>query len=178
MNLSGWVHAGKVVVGVGMVLQLVACGPEVAPGPVSTGQTLCQNNYNVCVDPIFNSPMRRSNLDTVTCASGGCHEVGAGFGGSFKIYPNAAPASIELQANFLVSRAFANLTAPPSSKLLLEPLTGTSSITGSHTGGDIFTGTGDPCYVAILNWISTSVSDQSDPRCASCTPPVLASCGY
>ncbi len=167
---------GGMVAG-GVLALLAACGTDVPPGTAATGQTLCQNNFNVCINPIFNSPMVRSNGDVVTCASGGCHEVGAGFGGSFKIYPGATEPT-ELQANYLVAVAFANLTSPSSSKLLLEPLAGTSAITGSHTGGDIFPNTSDACYSAILTWISNSVSDQSDPRCASCSVPVLANCGY
>jgi len=155
---------------------LVACGQDVSNQPVTSGNTLCQNIYETCVNPIFNLSMRRSNGDTIQCASGGCHEVGAGFGGSFKIYANAA-APTELQANFLVSLAFANLSSPGNSKLLLEPLAGTSSITGSHTGGDIFPGSADPCYVTINNWIATVVSDQADPACVPCGAPP-AGCGY
>jgi len=156
---------------------LVACGEQVTVQQISTGVTLCQNDFEVCVNPIFNSPMRRSDGSTVTCASGGCHEVGVGFGGAFKIFPNAATAS-ELEANFIVAKAFSNLNSPADSKLLLEPLTGTSSITGSHTGGDIFTSQGDACYIAIRNWIANPVDDQTSPQCGLCTPPNLTQCGY
>lgn len=158
-----------------MVSALVAaCGAEVANQPVTSGNTLCQNNYNVCINPIFNQSMRRSNGDVIQCASGGCHEVGAGFGGSFKIYANAASPT-ELQANYLVSLAFSNLNSAADSKLLLEPLAGTSSITGSHTGGDIFPSNGDACYAAINAWISTVVDDQAS--CVPCGGPP-AGCGY
>lgn len=155
---------------------LTGCGKDVANQPVASGNTLCQNMYETCVNPIFNLPMRRSDGDVIQCASGGCHEVGAGFGGSFKVYANAM-APIELQANYLVSLAFSNLNTAADSKLLLEPLAGTSSITGSHTGGDIFPSTADPCYATIYTWISTVVSDQSDPACVPCGAAPTG-CGY
>lgn len=172
-------HPGRRGVAVGLIILgglLTACGQDVSNQPVASGNTLCQNIYETCVNPIFNLPMRRSNGDTIQCASGGCHEVGAGFGGSFKIYANAV-APIELQANYLVSLAFSNITISSDSKLLLEPLAGTSSITGSHTGGDIFPNAADPCYAAINTWISTVVSDQADPACVPCGAPP-AGCGY
>jgi hypothetical protein len=161
----------------GAVLQIAACGVDVGGGVVATGTTLCQNYFEVCINPIFNMNIRRSDGDIIACASGGCHEVGAGFGGSFKIYPTPATAT-EIQANFVVSRAFANLVSPPDSKLLLEPLAGAGGITGSHTGGDIFPGTSDACYAMILNWISNQVSDPLGPSCGSLCAAPPATCGY
>lgn len=161
----------------GSVSQLAGCGPDVSSGPVQSGTTLCQNDFNVCINPIFNMSMRRSDSEVIQCASGGCHEVGAGFGGSFKIYPNSADPT-ELNANFVVARAFSNLVSPPNSKLLLEPLANSGGITGSHNGGDIFANSADPCYAAILNWISNQVTDPLDPvNCGSCGGPP-AGCGY
>lgn len=162
----------------GLAWQLSGCGADVTPGAVQTGTTLCQNDYEVCINPIFNLPMRRAgDSQVIQCASGGCHEVGAGFGGSFKIYPNSTDPT-ELSANYVVARAFSNLVSPPDSKLLLEPLANSGGITGSHTGGDIFANASDPCYAAILNWISNQVSDPLDPtRCGNCVAPP-ASCGY
>jgi len=170
---------GVVVLLAGFGVLLAACGTEVSNQTVTSGSTLCRSTFETCIIPIFNLPMRRNNSvtgDIVQCASGGCHEVGTGFGGSFKVYANATAAT-ELQANYLVSLAFSNLSSSADSKLLLEPLAGTSSITGSHTGGDIFRNTADPCYVAINTWISTVVDDQSDPACVPCGVPP-AGCGY
>ena len=56
--------------------------------------------------------------------------------------------------NYRVAQSLSNLTNPDQSKLLLEPLAGTFSITGSHAGGDIFTSTTDVNYLTILAWIS------------------------
>lgn len=167
---------GVAIFGLVAMAGLSACGVDVENQQVVTGNTLCQNKFETCVNPIFNLNIRRSNLDIIQCASGGCHEVGAGFGGSFKIYANAATPA-ELQANYVVSLAFANLTRSADSKLLLEPLAGTSSITGSHTGGDIFPNTADQCYLAIQDWINTVVDDQSSPLCVPCAAPPAA-CGY
>jgi len=158
------------------IAALSACGVDVENQQVVSGNTLCRNKFETCVNPIFNRNIRRSNLDTIQCASGGCHEVGAGFGGSFKIYANAVSPA-ELQANFIVSLAFANLIRSADSKLLLEPLAGTSSITGSHTGGDIFPSTSDQCYLAIQDWINTVVEDQTSPLCVPCGA-APAACGY
>lgn len=181
MRIWGGGHPGKAGVAVllaGTGVLLAACGTEVSNQPVTSGSTLCRTTFETCVNPIFNLPMRRTSAtgDIVQCASGGCHEVGAGFGGSFKVYANATTAT-ELQANYLVSLAFSNLSASADSKLLLEPLAGTSSITGSHTGGDIFPGSGDPCYAAINSWISTVVDDPDDPSCVPCGA-APAGCGY
>ena len=167
---------GVAIFGLVAITALSACGVDVQNQQVVTGNTLCQNKFETCVNPIFNRNIRRSNLDTIQCASGGCHEVGAGFGGSFKIYANATSPT-ELQANYIVALAFSNLNRSADSKLLLEPLAGTSSITGSHTGGDIFPSTTDQCYLAIQDWINTVVTDQSSPLCVPCTVQPTT-CGY
>lgn len=185
MKLWDCTNPGRAAVFLGLVSMIAGCGAEVSGGAVSSGTTLCQNQFETCINPIFNRAFPDSSGVNVTCASGGCHEVGAGFGGSFKIYPNAGAGSTEMLANYLVSKAFANLVSAPDSKLLLEPLAGSSSITGSHTGGDIFPNNSDACYAAIRNWISNKVSDPADPvRCLPCsTVPadvdaMLATCGY
>jgi hypothetical protein len=67
--------------------------------------------------------------------------------------------------NYRAAKGFANLTDPPQSKLLLEPLAGAQSIVGSHAGGDIFASTADPNYQTILNWITNQIQGTS-----SCVP--------
>jgi hypothetical protein len=52
------------------------------------------------------------------------------------------------------------------------------SITGTHTGGDIFPDPDDPCYQAIRAWISTRVDDEEAAGCGFCAPPPLPECGY
>lgn len=186
MKIWGGGHPGTlgvIVVGVGLGGLLAGCGTEVSNQAVTSGSQLCRSTFETCINPIFNLPMRRNSAsgDIVQCASGGCHEVGAGFGGSFKVYANSSDAT-ELQANFIVSQAFSNLSSAADSKLLLEPLAGTSLITGSHTGGDIFPGTGDNCYAIIRDWIATVVVDQSSSACFVCGAgqprQVPTSCGY
>lgn len=174
----GWAPAwGRAVLMFAVAWGLAGCGEQASVETTPAGRTLCQSDFNLCVNPVFNQPLRRADNAVVTCASGGCHEVGVGFGGAFKIYPNATTQQ-ELLANLIVAKAFSNLDIPQDSKLLLEPLAGTSSITGSHTGGDIFPSAADACYVSIRNWIANPVSDDTSPQCGVCTVPNFAQCGY
>lgn len=157
---------------------LGACGGDVENTPVSaSGGTLCVEDYATCVNPIFDAVINGRTGQT-TCASSGCHDVGAGSGGAFKIFPGAQPGSVEMMANFFSARAFSNLDNPAQSKLLLEPLQGVFSITGTHTGGDIFPSVDDACYQAIREWISVRVEDEQAASCGFCTPPALPECGY
>ncbi|NGX15683.1 hypothetical protein [Wenzhouxiangella sp. XN24] len=157
---------------------LGGCGGEVDNTPVSaTGGTLCVADYSNCVNPVMDAVINGRTGQT-TCAASGCHDVGAGSGGAFKIFPQAEPGSVEMMANFFSAKAFANLDNPAQSKLLLEPLQGVFSISGTHTGGDIFPDVEDPCYLAIRNWIAVRVEDEEAASCGFCTPPPLAECGY
>ena len=153
-------------------------GEEVENIPVSaTGGTLCVSDYSTCVNPVLDAVINGRTGQT-TCAASGCHDVGAGSGGAFKIFPQAEAGSVEMMANFFSAKAFANLDNPAQSKLLLEPLQGVFSISGTHTGGDIFPDVEDPCYLAIRNWIAVRVEDEEAASCGFCTPPPLAECGY
>ena len=154
-----------------------ACN-EVNNAPqAQSGQTLCVADFETCVNPILDASIN-GRLGAVTCSASGCHDQAAGSGGAFKIFANAQPASNEMLANFFAAKAFGNLDSPPQSKLLLEPLQGISSITGTHTGGDIFPDNSDACYQAIFDWISLRVDDQNGASCGFCTAAALASCGY
>jgi hypothetical protein len=129
---------------------LSACGTEVSTGEITDGQTLNYSVFEAQVNQIFDK-----DIGGRTCSDSGCHLQPIGPGGAFKIFKNAAPGSAEMLANFISAKGFANLTDPASSKLLLEPLAGAQSITGSHTGGDIFPDTTDTDYQTIFQWIST-----------------------
>lgn len=157
---------------------LGACGGEVENNPAAaTGGTLCIQDFSDCINPIFDAVIQARTGPT-TCAASGCHDVGAGSGGAFKIFPGAEPGSVEMMANFFSAKAFSNLDNPANSKLLLEPLQGVFSITGTHTGGDIFPSVDDPCYLAIRNWISVRVEDEEATSCGFCALPPLPECGY
>lgn len=157
---------------------LAACNEVEQEEIAASGATLCLVDYEVCINPIFDAVIAGRTGPT-TCAGSGCHSQGAGSGGAFKIFADAAPDSAELLANFFSARAFANLDDPPSSKLLLEPLEGVFAITGTHTGGDIFPDTADPCYRAIRDWISRRVDDEGAAACGVCeAPPDFSACGY
>ncbi len=157
---------------------VAACDDDVSQEEVAaTGQTLCVADYEACVNPIFDAVVSGRTGQT-TCSSSGCHDVNAGSGGAFKIFPGAEPGSPEIMANFFAAKAFANLDNPPLSKVVLEPMQGVSSITGTHTGGDIFPSPADSCASALLDWISIRVDDSAAATCGTCVPPELASCGY
>ena len=159
-------------------LSAAACDDDVSQEEVAaTGQTLCVSDFEACVNPVFDAVITGRTGQT-TCSSSGCHDVNAGSGGAFKIFPSAAPGSPEIMANFFAAKAFANLDNPPLSKVLLEPMQGVSSITGTHTGGDIFPDNADACASALLDWISLRVDDSAAATCGTCVPPELASCGY
>ena len=97
-----------------------------------------------------------------TCSAANCHRRDEGSGGLLRIVENPDPE--ELCTNYLSVIAFVNLNEPASSKFLLEPLAGTTSSTGTHSGGDIFT-TNSTEYQTILAWISNPVllSNPKDP---------------
>ena len=139
---------------------LGGCGSDIPSSEVTTGLTLDCAVFQANVNPIFDQ-----DFSGRTCSASGCHNVSGSAGGAFKIYPNAAVASTQMEANFLAAKGFANLNSPVDSKLLLEPLTGSQSIVGSHAGGDIFD-TGDPEYVTMLSWIATQIQGPS-----TCLPP-------
>ncbi|MGI9303872.1 MAG: hypothetical protein ACR2RB_14415 [Gammaproteobacteria bacterium] len=159
-----------------VLMTLAGCDPVTVGEAPRTGQTQCLADYRTCVDPIFHSVLLGAT-GQVTCSAGGCHDNSSGSGGAFKIIPNPGT-DADLAANFNTARAFSNLGRPADSKLLLEPLAGTSDISGTHTGGDIFPGTGDVCYQAIIDWISLRVDDQNSAGCGACSVPNLSQCGF
>lgn len=147
----------------GLALLLTGCGSDVPSSTVTTGLTLdCQvfQNQITGVNRIFDL-----NIGGRTCSASGCHSANGSAGGAFKIFPNAAPNTVEMQANYYAAIGFSNLGSPADSKLLLEPLAGSQSIVGSHTGGDIFVDTNDTNYQTIFNWINTKIQGPS-----SCFP--------
>lgn len=140
---------------------LYGCGSDVNQQSVVTGLTLdCQvfqsTTVNVGVNRIFDL-----DLGGRTCSASGCHSVFGSSGGAFKIYPNAAPNTLEMQANYLAAKGFANLDSAANSKLLLEPLAGAQSIVGPHTGGDIFPDGTDANYSTIYAWIAARIQGPS-----------------
>lgn len=161
-----------------LLLALAACNDSVDNEPVAaTGGTLCVADFEQCVNPIFDAVITGSTGQT-TCAGSGCHEVGTGSGGAFKVFANAQPGSPEILSNFFAAKGFANLDDPDKSKVLLEPLQGEFSISGTHTGGDIFPDTADACYQTVFQWASTRVSETDSSSCGLCSTVNTATCGY
>lgn len=137
-------------------LGLNAC-KEVTVQEETTGQSLCFEYYQACVNPVLTSAIALPNGTAVTCSAEGCHNVDVGAGGAFKLNRRATLDSAEMMGNFISAKSFANLSDPASSKLLLEPLAGTFSIVGSHAGGDIFADPSNIHYRELYYWISHPV---------------------
>ena len=160
----------------GLLAALVACD-DVSVDPVpSTGSTLCLVDFETCIDPIFNATINGRNGAT-TCAASGCHDINAGSGGGFKVFPNSSDPT-RILSNFNAAQAFAFLNSPADSKLLLEPLNGISAISGTHAGGDIFPNTSDSCYQAILSWVGNRVENSDSSTCGGCSVPDFNQCGF
>lgn len=130
----------------------LGCDP-VDVEPQQVGLELDYTYFVVNVNPLFSTP-----INARVCSDSGCHNVNGGSGGSFRLYPNldsnANACDPEMLANYISAKAFANLNSAENSKLVLEPLAGSFSLTGSHAGGDIFPDTADPNYTAIISWIN------------------------
>jgi len=162
-----------------ITILLCGCEPVESIGEVSsvTGRSLCLEDYQICIDPIFHTNLLGS-AGRATCSSSGCHDTNAGSGGGFKLNTSPALNSEEMRSNFFTAQAFANFGDPSESKLVLEPLMGSFAISGSHAGGDIIPNTVDPCYLAIIDWIDRQVNDENSSSCGQCTPPALGACGF
>ena len=139
----------------GLALLSGGCGSDIPSSAVTTGLTLDCLVFQTSVNPIFDA-----DIGGRTCSASGCHTVNGSAGGAFKIYPNASPNTVQMQANYLAAKGFANLDSPADSKLLLEPLAGSQSIVGSHTGGDIFLD-GDANSQTIFTWITNQIQGPS-----------------
>lgn len=139
------------------VLLLSSC-KDVALEEVSSGETLCLDYYQACINPILTKPIIVTGTGVEkTCSAEGCHNVDVGSGGALKLYRRALAGSAEMTANYISAKAFTNIKDPAISKLLLEPLAGSYSIVGSHAGGDIFLDPSDRNYQEIYYWISNPV---------------------
>ena len=173
------ITAPKVLYAFGVVLCITTCDPvePVGENIEFAGRSLCLDNYQICVDPIFHATLLGS-AGNVSCSASGCHDTNAGSGGGFKLFTSPPLNSEEMLSNFFTAQAFANFNTPTDSTLLLEPLTGTFSISGSHAGGDILFDEQDPCYLAILDWIENQVDNENSSGCGQCVPPTLSACGY
>ena len=175
MRWMTWVGARKLWLGVCLCL-LASCGDEVPVAPASQNTDLCLNDFQNCVMPVLSGQIRRSGGGVVSCMDASCHVAG-GNGGRFTL-------GADVTANFeAVKSNFVNFASPHESLILVEPTLDSvspSAVAGFHGGGDIFPSRSDACYVAIHNWISNQVVDQSSAACGLCAPiaDTFASCGY
>lgn len=146
---------------------LAACNEVSVQAVEGNGQALCQEYYEICVNPVFTQPLLiEGSNETVTCAGEGCHNIASGAGGAFKLYPAAEPRSDDMTANYIAAKSFTNIADPAMSKLLLEPLAGSSPTVGGHGGGDILADPNDSRYLEIYYWISNpqTIATESCPQ--------------
>lgn len=155
-SLKWYLQAGRRPAWFCVALLLGGCGSDIPSTSDTSGLTLSCRDFQTSVNQIFDA-----DINGRTCAASGCHSVNGGSGGAFKIYPSATAGSLQMEANYLAARAFTNLSSVPDSKLLLEPLGGSQSIVGAHTGGDIFPDTTDLNYIAIRAWIANQIQGPS-----------------
>lgn len=145
----------------------VSCNEVSVQAVEGSGQALCQEYYEICVNPILTQPLlvEGSNA-TVTCAGEGCHNIASGAGGAFKLNRAAEPRSDAMTGNYVAAKAFTNVVDPAVSKLLLEPLAGSSPTVGGHGGGDLFADPNDSRYQEIYYWISNPqvIATESCPQ--------------
>ena len=131
----------------------------------NSGQSLCMDLYEMCIDPIFHNVTSTGQ----SCSQAGCHNPPIGQDGFF-LYSTAAPGSPESISNFnqVEARTLNN-------NLLL------SKATGNDHGGNQQLRVGDICYTAIQEWSAISFAGGACPPlpsgCLTAIPANISSCG-
>ncbi|MEM7401324.1 MAG: hypothetical protein AAF304_05180 [Pseudomonadota bacterium] len=131
----------------------------------NSGQSLCFDLYEMCIDPIFHNLTNTGN----SCSQAGCHNPPIGQD-AFFLFPGAVMGSTEMMNNFnqVESRTLNN-------NLLLSKATG-----NAHGGGQQLR-VGDICYTAIQEWSVISFNGGVCPPlpsgCLTAIPANIASCG-
>lgn len=107
----------------------------------NSGQTLCINIYETCIDPVF----QNATTTTQTCSQAGCHNLPGGSpSGGFGLNPGAGIGSPEMLVNF---------TSVESRTLNNDLLLNKAALISPHGGGQQFR-QGDICYDAVATWKS------------------------
>ncbi|MFQ5579475.1 MAG: hypothetical protein ACE5FZ_02590 [Nitrospiria bacterium] len=145
---------GKVCIGflMGFLLVSGGCG-HVEPGEEGVAGGLDHNTFKSAIQPV---------MDNRGCTQNGCHfrdkanpNIG-GPGGSLRLYictVNDPCTPEELLANHDSSAGMSDIVNPSNSRLLTKPLALPGGI--QHLGGEIFSSTTDPDYLAVLSWIQS-----------------------
>lgn len=175
------------------LLALSGCG-KVEQAQVASGDPLCFDYFQRCVNPVFDNASSYGGISGNTCSTGGCHGLsysGTGSlvlppGGSLQVFPaqtvvvlSNPPTATELQAakislmysrNFAAARLSANPSNARQSNLIKKPL-----LEVSHGGNRIFP---DDTVRGIQEfnwWISHPVKDEfSYTECAVLYPTLPA----
>jgi hypothetical protein len=109
--------------------------------------------YQSAIQPILDRAEGRG------CAGAGCHGTGAG---GFTLVANPAPASAEMEANFIAVTSRGNLTTPTTSLVLLRATT-------RHASGGSSVATADDA-AAILAWIEDAKVNSGGGGNVTCAP--------
>ena len=132
----------------------------------NSGQSLCFDLYEMCIEPIFHNPTNTGQ----SCSMGGCHIPPIGQNGFF-LNNDMPTTGVNLMTNFnqVEARTLNN-------NLLLSRATGV----GHPTGGQQFR-VGDICYTAIQEWSVISFNGGACPPlpsgCLTAIPANIATCG-
>ncbi len=126
----------------------------------NSGQTLCIDQYEQCIDPIFQTV----NATGGSCSQAGCHNLPSGApAGGFGLNPGAALGSPEMMVNFTSVEA-----RTLNNNLLLNKA---ALLNGTPHGGGKRLTQGDACYNAIVEWRSVSAPTDGSPCGTAITNP-------
>ena len=118
----------------------------------NSGVSLCINQYEQCIDPIFQNPTNTGS----TCSQAGCHNLPGGSpAGGFGLNPGAGIGSPEMMVNFTSVEA-----RTLNNNLLLNKA---ATANGTSHGGGQQLRVGDLCYNAIAEWRGVSAPSDGSP---------------
>lgn len=139
---------------------LVACADVTNAPAADPSKTLNETAFKCGVEPVL----------VTQCSYNACHGKSES---ALRVYSlgklrnppatdsitSSAPLTpAEEHANFLSAAAFATYNVAPADNWLLKKPLAAADGGFEHAGGAIFTGTGDPGYVAILKWLDGATS--------------------
>ena len=118
----------------------------------NSGVSLCINQYEMCIDPIFQNPTNTGS----TCSQAGCHNLPGGSpAGGFGLNTPPPLNMAEIMTNFSTVEA-----RTLNNNLLLSKA---ATLGGTPHGGGQQLGVGDPCYNAIAEWRGVSAPTDGSP---------------
>lgn len=145
------------LVAIAPIILIQGCDSTSNESLPNSGQSLCTNLYQTCIEPILTTNTSTGN----SCAQAGCHAPPIGQGGFFINNPPVGLA--EEMSNFSQTEARAL-----NSNLLQ------SRATGNAHGGGAQIRVGDVCYDAIQEW--RTIPTPTDGSDCSIAPATIPNC--